>query len=143
MRRVATIPHKGGNGFLLARSIRSSGGPLASARRGNALAADANPQPLLRSSRSVAPARAFNQWRRGLATQTQPPTASSFAQKKTDSSPQQISSSASAADSNIYEVNEANFLKEAIEASDKRVVLIDCYAEYFPSSQLSHYTIHK
>jgi hypothetical protein len=79
------------------------------------------------------PARAFNQWRRGLATQTQPPpTASSFAQKKTDSLPQQKSSSASAADSNIYEVNEANFLKEAIEASDKRVVLIDCYAEYFP-----------
>jgi thioredoxin-like negative regulator of GroEL len=76
------------------------------------------------------PARAFNQWR-GLATQTQPPpTASSFAQKKTNSPPQQKSSSA--ADSNIYEVNEANFLKEAIEASDKRVVLIDCYAEYFP-----------
>lgn len=133
MRRVAAISHKGGNGPLLARSIRSSGVPLA--RRGNASAADSTSQ-LLRSSRSVVPARAFNQWR-GLATQTQPPpTASSFAQKKTNSPPQQKSSSA--ADSNIYEVNEANFLKEAIEASDKRVVLIDCYADWCaPCKQLA------
>lgn len=34
--------------------------------------------------------------------------------------------------SNIYEVDETNFMSQVLEASESRVILVDCYAEYAP-----------
>jgi hypothetical protein len=79
--------------------------------------------------------RLLNRWTavRSFATGpsgTQPTTSAAAAAQKAGGGAQP--------DAAVYEVNEANFMKEAIEASDKRVVLIDCYAEYVPSLTLTH-----
>jgi hypothetical protein len=90
----------------------------------------------MRSSSRLGPMsmRLLNRWTavRSFATGpsgTQPTTSAAAAAQKAGGGAQP--------DAAVYEVNEANFMKEAIEASDKRVILIDCYAEYVPSLSLS------